>query len=96
MALSADPEGIYRTGAKVRELMPDDAGLQTWLEKTKKHIRFQDLPSRICWVGLGDHHRLGLAFNEMVRNGELSALIVIGRDHMDSGSIASPTRETEG
>lgn len=96
VALSGDPEDIYKTDAKVRELMPDDTGLQTWLDKAKKHIKFQGLPSRICWVGLGDRHRLGLAFNEMVRTGELSAPIVIGRDHMDSGSVASPTRETEG
>jgi len=96
VALSGDPEDIYKTDAKVRELMPDDAFLHTWLDKARKHIRFQGLPSRICWVGLGDRHRLGLAFNEMVRNGELSAPVVIGRDHMDSGSVASPNRETEG
>ncbi|MEO4042646.1 urocanate hydratase [Hoeflea sp. CAU 1731] len=96
VALSGDPEDIYKTDAKVRELMPDDAFLHTWLDKARKHIKFQGLPSRICWVGLGDRHRLGLAFNEMVRNGELSAPVVIGRDHMDSGSVASPNRETEG
>ncbi len=96
VALSGDPEDIYKTDAKVRELLPDDAFLHTWLDKARKHIAFQGLPARICWVGLGDRHRLGLAFNEMVRNGELSAPIVIGRDHMDSGSVASPTRETEG
>jgi urocanate hydratase len=96
VALSGDPQDIYKTDAKVRELMPDDKGLHTWLDKARKHIKFQGLPSRICWVGLGDRDRLGLAFNEMVRNGELSAPIVIGRDHMDSGSVASPTRETEG
>ncbi len=96
VALSGDPEDIYKTDAKVRELMPDDAFLHTWLDKARKYIKFQGLPSRICWVGLGDRHRLGLAFNEMVRNGELSAPVVIGRDHMDSGSVASPNRETEG
>ena len=96
VALSGDPEDIYKTDAKVRELMPDDTFLHTWLDKARKHVRFQGLPARICWVGLGDRHRLGLAFNEMVRNGELSAPIVIGRDHMDSGSVASPNRETEG
>lgn len=96
VALSGDPEDIYKTDAKVRELMPDDTFLHNWLNKAQKHIKFQGLPARICWVGLGDRHRLGLAFNEMVRNGELSAPIVIGRDHMDSGSVASPNRETEG
>ncbi len=96
VALSGDPEDIYRTDAKVRQLLPDDAFLHNWLDKAREHIRFQGLPARICWVGLGDRHRLGLAFNEMVRNGELSAPIVIGRDHMDSGSVASPNRETEG
>ncbi|MGO1120543.1 urocanate hydratase [Rhodovibrionaceae bacterium A322] len=96
VALSGDPEDIYKTDAKVRELMPDDAFLHTWLDKARKHVKFQGLPSRICWVGLGDRDRLGLAFNEMVRSGELSAPIVIGRDHMDSGSVASPNRETEG
>ena len=96
VALSGDPEDIYKTDAKVRELMPNDTFLHNWLDKAQKHIKFQGLPARICWVGLGDRHRLGLAFNEMVRNGELSAPIVIGRDHMDSGSVASPNRETEG
>jgi len=96
VALSGDPEDIYKTDAKVRELMPDDAFLHNWLDKAREHIKFQGLPARICWVGLGDRHRLGLAFNEMVRTGELSAPIVIGRDHMDSGSVASPNRETEG
>lgn len=96
VALSGDPEDIYKTDAKVRELMPEDTFLHNWLDKAREHIRFQGLPARICWVGLGDRHRLGLAFNEMVRNGELSAPIVIGRDHMDSGSVASPNRETEG
>ena len=96
VALSGDPEDIYRTDAKVRELMPDDTFLHNWLDKARAHVKFQGLPARICWVGLGDRHRLGLAFNEMVRTGELSAPIVIGRDHMDSGSVASPSRETEG
>ena len=96
VALSGDPEDIYKTDAKVRELMPDDKFLHNWLDKARKHIQFQGLPARICWVGLGDRDRLGLAFNEMVRTGELSAPVVIGRDHMDSGSVASPYRETEG
>lgn len=96
VALSGDPEDIYKTDAKVRELMPNDKFLHNWLDKARKHIQFQGLPARICWVGLGDRDRLGLAFNEMVRTGELSAPVVIGRDHMDSGSVASPYRETEG
>lgn len=96
VALSGDPQDIYKTDAKVRELITDDPFLHTWLEKARQNIKFQGLPSRICWVGLGDRDRLGLAFNEMVRKGELSAPIVIGRDHMDSGSVASPNRETEG
>ncbi len=95
VAQSGDPEDILKTDRKVRELIPDDRFLHTWLDKAQTHIRFQGLPSRICWVGLGDRDRLGLAFNEMVANGELSAPLVIGRDHMDSGSVASPTRETE-
>ena len=94
-ALSGDPEDIARTDAKVRELMPDDAHLHHWLEMAAKRIKFQGLPARICWVGLGDRHRLGLAFNAMVASGELKAPIVIGRDHLDSGSVASPNRETE-
>ena len=94
-ALSGDPQDIYRTDAKVRELMPDDRHLHTWLAMARERIRFQGLPARICWVGLGDRHRLGLAFNEMVASGELKAPIVIGRDHLDSGSVASPNRETE-
>ncbi len=94
-ALSGDPEDIFRTDAKVKELMPDDAHLHHWLDMARDKIRFQGLPARICWVGLGDRHRLGLAFNEMVANGELKAPIVIGRDHLDSGSVASPNRETE-
>jgi urocanate hydratase len=94
-ALSGDPEDIYRTDAKVKALLPDNAHLHRWLDMARERIAFQGLPARICWVGLGDRHRLGLAFNEMVRNGELKAPIVIGRDHLDSGSVASPNRETE-
>ncbi|MGG5890231.1 urocanate hydratase [Falsiroseomonas sp. HC035] len=94
-ALSGDPQDIVRTDAKVRELMPDDANLHRWLDMAAQRIAFQGLPARICWVGLGDRHRLGLAFNEMVAKGELKAPIVIGRDHLDSGSVASPNRETE-
>ncbi|MCC6917805.1 MAG: urocanate hydratase [Alphaproteobacteria bacterium] len=94
-ALSGDPEDIYRTDAKVKELMPDDTHLHNWLDMAKAKIKFQGLPARICWVGLGDRHRLGLAFNAMVRSGELKAPVVIGRDHLDSGSVASPNRETE-
>jgi urocanate hydratase len=94
-ALSGDPEDIARTDAKVRELIPDDPHLHTWLDMAARRIAFQGLPARICWVGLGDRHRLGLAFNEMVAKGELKAPIVIGRDHLDSGSVASPNRETE-
>ncbi|HVN98824.1 MAG TPA: urocanate hydratase [Steroidobacteraceae bacterium] len=94
-ALSGDPADIAKTDAKVRELIPDDAHLHRWLDMAAERIQFQGLPARICWVGLGDRHRLGLAFNEMVASGELSAPIVIGRDHLDSGSVASPNRETE-
>ncbi len=94
-ALSGDPEDIYRTDEKIKQLMPSDAHLLHWLDMARQHIRFQGLPARICWVGLGDRARLGLAFNEMVRKGELKAPIVIGRDHLDSGSVASPNRETE-
>jgi urocanate hydratase len=94
-ALSGDPEDIRRTDARVRELMPDDAHLHRWLDMAAERIAFQGLPARICWVGLGDRHRLGMAFNEMVASGELKAPIVIGRDHLDSGSVASPNRETE-
>lgn len=95
VALSGDPEDIYKTDAKVKELLPDDKHLHKWLDMARERIDFQGLPARICWVGLGDRHRLGLAFNEMVASGELSAPIVIGRDHLDSGSVASPNRETE-
>jgi len=94
-ALSGDPEDIYRTDRKVRELLPADRHLHNWLDMARERIQFQGLPARICWVGLGDRHRLGLAFNEMVARGELRAPIVIGRDHLDSGSVASPNRETE-
>ena len=94
-ALSGDPEDIRRTDAKVRELIPDDPHLHRWLDMAQARIAFQGLPARICWVGLGQRHRLGLAFNEMVASGELSAPVVIGRDHLDSGSVASPNRETE-
>jgi len=95
VALSGDPEDIYRTDEKVRELLPEDTHLHHWLDMARERIQFQGLPARICWVGLGDRHRLGLAFNEMVARGELKAPIVIGRDHLDSGSVASPNRETE-
>ncbi|MBX9269155.1 urocanate hydratase [Chromobacterium violaceum] len=95
VALSGDPEDIYKTDAKVKELIPDDPHLHNWLDMAKERIAFQGLPARICWVGLKDRARLGQAFNEMVRNGELKAPIVIGRDHLDSGSVASPNRETE-
>ena len=94
-ALSGNPEDIYKTDAKVKELMPDDRHLHNWLDMAGKRIMFQGLPARICWVGLGDRHRLGLAFNDMVASGEVTAPIVIGRDHLDSGSVASPNRETE-
>ncbi|MDN3475669.1 urocanate hydratase [Pseudoalteromonas sp. APC 3355] len=95
VALSGDPEDIYKTDAKVKELIPDDAHLHNWLDMARERIQFQGLPARICWVGLKDRARLALAFNEMVKNGELKAPIVIGRDHLDSGSVASPNRETE-
>ena len=94
-ALSGDPEDICKTDAKVKELTPGNKHLHNWLDMAAERIAFQGLPARICWVGLGDRHRLGLAFNEMVKTGELSAPIVIGRDHLDSGSVASPNRETE-
>jgi urocanate hydratase len=96
VALSGDPEDIYKTDAKVKELIPDDKHLHNWLDMAGSRIKFQGLPARICWVGLGQRMRLGLAFNEMVRKGELKAPIVIGRDHLDSGSVSSPNRETEG
>ena len=95
VALSGDPEDIRRTDAKMKELFPEDAHLHRWLDMAGERIAFQGLPARICWIGLGERHRAGLAFNEMVRSGELKAPIVIGRDHLDSGSVASPNRETE-
>jgi urocanate hydratase len=95
VALSGDPQDIARTDDKVRELLPEDTHLHHWLDMARERIQFQGLPARICWVGLGDRHRLGLAFNDMVARGELKAPIVIGRDHLDSGSVASPNRETE-
>jgi len=94
-ALSGEPEDIYRTDAKVKELIPDDPHLHNWLDMARERIKFQGLPSRICWVGLGQRDKLGLAFNGMVRTGELKGPVVIGRDHLDSGSVASPNRETE-
>ena len=96
VALSGDPDDIAKTDARVRELFPDDTGLQRWLDLASAKIRFQGLPARICWLGLGQRHLAGLAFNDMVRSGELKAPIVIGRDHLDAGSVASPNRETEG
>ena len=95
VALSGDPEDIYRTDAKVKALFPDDRALHAWLDAARERVAFQGLPARICWLGLGERHRAGLAFNEMVRRGELKAPIVIGRDHLDTGSVASPNRETE-
>jgi urocanate hydratase len=96
VALSGDPDDIYKTDAKLKELFPGNAGLIDWLDMAKERIAFQGLPARICWIGLGDRAKAGLAFNEMVARGELKAPIVIGRDHLDSGSVASPNRETEG
>jgi urocanate hydratase len=95
VALSGDPEDIRKTDAKMKELFPEDAHLHRWLDMASERIAFQGLPARICWIGLGERHRAGLAFNEMVKSGELKAPIVIGRDHLDSGSVASPNRETE-
>ena len=95
VALSGDPEDIYKTDAKVKELIPDDPHLHNWLDMARERIAFQGLPARICWVGVKDRYRLGQAFNEMVKKGELKAPIVIGRDHLDTGSVASPNRETE-
>jgi len=95
VALSGDPEDIRRTDAKMKELFPEDAHLHRWLDMAGERIAFQGLPARICWIGLGERHRAGLAFNEMVKSGELKAPIVIGRDHLDAGSVASPNRETE-
>ncbi|RUO32384.1 urocanate hydratase [Aliidiomarina soli] len=95
VALSGDPEDIYKTDAKVKELIPDDAHLHNWLDMARERIAFQGLPSRICWIGLKDRARIARAFNDMVKSGELKAPVVIGRDHLDSGSVASPNRETE-
>ncbi|WP_020675023.1 urocanate hydratase [Geopsychrobacter electrodiphilus] len=95
VALSGDPEDIYKTDAKVKELIPNDPHLHHWLDMARERIQFQGLPARICWVGLKDRARLGVAFNQMVKSGELKAPVVIGRDHLDSGSVASPNRETE-
>jgi urocanate hydratase len=95
VALSGDPEDIYKTDQKVKELIPDDPHLHQWLDMARERIQFQGLPARICWIGLKDRARIALAFNEMVKTGELSAPVVIGRDHLDSGSVASPNRETE-
>ncbi|OIQ40402.1 MAG: urocanate hydratase [Roseobacter sp. MedPE-SWde] len=95
VALSGDPEDIRKTDAKMKELFPENTHLHNWLDMAQERIAFQGLPARICWIGLGDRHKAGLAFNEMVKNGELSAPVVIGRDHLDSGSVASPNRETE-
>jgi urocanate hydratase len=94
-ALSGDPEDIYKTDAKVKELIPDNLQLHRWLDMARERIQFQGLPARICWIGLKDRARIGLAFNQMVASGELKAPLVIGRDHLDSGSVASPNRETE-
>jgi urocanate hydratase len=95
VALSGDPEDIYKTDAKIKELFPNNTHTHRWLDMARERISFQGLPARICWLGLGERHLAGLAFNEMVRKGELKAPIVIGRDHLDTGSVASPNRETE-
>lgn len=95
VALSGDPEDIYKTDQKIKELFPDNQHVHNWLDMAKDRIHFQGLPARICWLGLGERDKAGLAFNEMVKNGELKAPIVIGRDHLDTGSVASPNRETE-
>jgi urocanate hydratase len=95
VALSGDPEDIYKTDAKIKELFPQNRHVHRWLDMARERISFQGLPARICWLGLGERDKAGLAFNDMVRSGELKAPIVIGRDHLDSGSVASPNRETE-
>ena len=95
VALSGDPEDIYKTDAKIKELFPENKHTHRWLDMARERIAFQGLPARICWLGLGERHKAGLAFNEMVKTGELKAPIVIGRDHLDTGSVASPNRETE-
>lgn len=94
-ALSGDPEDIYRTDAKMKEMFPEKLRLHNWLDMARERIAFQGLPARICWIGLGDRHRAGLAFNEMVASGEVKVSVVIGRDHLDTGSVTSPNRETE-
>jgi urocanate hydratase len=96
VALSGDPDDIHKTDAKIKALFPDNRHVHRWLEMAAERIAFQGLPARICWLALGERHRAGLAFNEMVKSGELKAPIVIGRDHLDTGSVASPNRETEG
>jgi urocanate hydratase len=95
VALSGDPEDIYKTDAKIKELFPNNHHTHRWLDMARERIAFQGLPARICWLGLGERHLAGMAFNQMVKNGELKAPIVIGRDHLDTGSVASPNRETE-
>src|SRR5450830_1235826 len=95
VALSGDPDDIYKTDAKIKELFPENTHVHRWLDMARERISFQGLPARICWLGLGERHKAALAFNEMVRKGELKAPIVIGRDHLDTGSVASPNRETE-
>lgn len=95
MALSGDPADIYKTDARLKQLFPDNGNLHRWLDMAQQRIAFQGLPARICWLGMGERHLAALAFNEMVRNGELAAPVVIGRDHLDCGSVASPNRETE-
>ena len=95
VALSGDPEDIYKTDEKIKEFFPENQHVHRWLDMARERIAFQGLPARICWLGLGERHLAGLAFNEMVRTGELKAPIVIGRDHLDTGSVASPNRETE-
>jgi urocanate hydratase len=96
VALSGDPEDIYKTDQLVLDLFPEDTSLRRWIELAQKRIHFQGLPARICWLGYGQRAKLGIAMNEMVRTGEISAPIVIGRDHLDAGSVASPYRESEG
>ena len=95
MCIRDSPDDIRKTDARMKELFPEDAHLHRWLDMAGERIAFQGLPARICWIGLGDRHRAGLMFNEMVKSGELKAPVVIGRDHLDSGSVASPNRETE-
>jgi urocanate hydratase len=96
VALSGDPQDIYRTDEMILDLFPEDESLHRWIKKAQEKVTFQGLPSRICWLGYGERAKAGLAFNELVRSGEVTAPIVIGRDHLDAGSVASPYRETEG